>query len=105
MGGEMRLAAVAVASLVASGCVATRYSPQLDRELTDAGKRFLESTSVVVSQEGQPGNILDTSIAHPGWELGSGPAPSVRAFNSAVNELAAKADTPVGRPESQRWKH
>ena len=174
LGGGMRVAAVA--SFVASGCVATRYSPHLDRELTEAGNRFLESTSVVVDQERQPGNVLDDSIAHtaevprsritvlrnqsdvwpgrgfqcfepmlyvltigiipadctndyafeavlehhdsttplrreyrvtqiqgwvsgllvllPGWEFGSGPSPSVRAFNSVINEVAAPAEAP-----------
>ncbi len=173
----MRLAAIAVASIVASGCVATRYSPPLDRELTAVGERFLQSTSVVVAHDTQTGNILDNSIARPvadsrtritvlrnqsyvwpgrgfqcfepmlyvltvgiipadctndyvfdallegrdsttplhreytvtqvqgwvsgllallpGWELGPGPAPSVRAFNSAVNEFAGRAEAPA----------
>jgi hypothetical protein len=172
----MRLAASAVASFIASGCVATRYSPHLDRELTEAGNRFLKSTSVVVAQDPQPGNVLDNSIARtaedprskitvlrnqsdvwpgrgfqcfepmlyvltigiipadctndyafeavlerhdsttpfhreytvtqiqgwvfrspvlfPGWEFGSGPAPSVRAFNSVINEVASRAEAP-----------
>ena len=83
----MRLAAVAVASLIASGCIAaTRYSPPLDRELTEAGKRLLESTTVRVARDTTPGNILDDSVAH-----------SVEGSQATITILRNQSDSWPGR--------
>lgn len=82
----MRLAAAAVASLIASGCVATRYSPPLDRELTEAGKRLLEATTVRVTRETTPGNILDDSVAH-----------AVEGSQATLTVLRNQSDTWPGR--------
>lgn len=56
-------ATAAIAAVALSGCIATRYSPALDGELTDSGLRFLESRSVVVQETEAPGDILDDSLA------------------------------------------
>ncbi len=46
-----------------SSCVAVRYSPDLDDELTEAGLRLLATTSVVIEDSDNWRNVVDPKLA------------------------------------------